>query len=596
MKKSLFLPVVLVLALGGLVSCVDEVAYEGEPELEFQVSALSSACSTGASSDSVARYRVMLVDRSQSIPRVVQDKTVKAGESSVKMKSIPQGSNLELTFLGLGELGDRPLYFGRARNLQVLKNQTTTVDLTLGKYGDYSCLAVPPGAPNSLFPTVTALPDGRVLIAGGFTKVKEDTGSFEVYNPTDRSYVYDPATGEMRQTRNVMNLGRAAHSAIYLPSGYVLLAGGVDRLFLEKNSGSKFPWYFLKDKAGTVGRTYELFDVNEEKFLVPGVDWPDEGNEMNRRVRRVFPAMALNNDGTVLVTGGGQWKSIRTEVESDPDYRVAELYVPASESTLGRFADTSGALTMRAMRTGHTAVLMDVRDKLSYHLFWGGSADGPVAEYYIESSDQVGGNWGLFKDVTFVDTNSYRYRPYFHTMIPIGSREFLVAGGLTAKDGPTDKPGELELPSKSANHSFLIKLDDEYRVSVKAVPGLGFGRYFHSMVAYDNNRVMVLGGFGGGKVGDNEVYSTTAMSDRRFFDAAAGSWFAPSEDLDSPLIPRAGMGTLAIGNDCVLLLGGADHVVESLEFGSTSAKLVAEQYCASIVCPEPLWSTGCYVK
>jgi len=37
-------------------------------------------------------------------------------------------------------------------------------------------------------------------------------------------------------------------------------------------------------------------------------------------------------------------------------------------------------------------------------------------------------------------------------------------------------------------------------------------------------------------------------------------------------------------------------VVESLEFGSTSAKLVAEQYCASIVCPEPLWATGCYVK
>lgn len=594
MRRALNLLNQVFLAVLLAAGCADVPVEETEPGVELAVYALSGTCSTTEAVGAVQKYRITVVDNSDGKGTVVEDREFDAASETLKLKGIPQSTNLELTMLGLAEGSDRPVVFGRARNLQVTKNESTQVYLTLGRYGDYSCVDVPSGTPNMVFPTVTTLPDGRVLIAGGFTKVSEAAGSFEIYNPSDRAYIYDPATGEMRQASNIMNQARGAHSAIYMPSGKVMLVGGVDRLFMEKDSGDSFPWYYLKDKAGTVGRTYELFDVDTERFLKLEEDWPDEGNELFKQVRRVFPALALNNDGSVLVTGGGQWHSIRTDVEADSDYQVAELYLPATEESPGYFADTSGALSMLGMRAGHSAVLMDVRDKLAYTLFWGGSADGPIAEYYVESSDQASGNWGIFKELSFVDAAAYKRRPYFHTMTPLGNREFLLVGGVNAKTGALDKVGELDLPS--ASEAYLVKIDDDLRASVAPVSGLGEGRYFHNTVSYDAQHVMVFGGFGTTTVGEDKVFSPNAMDDMRFYYTVEKTFVERVDSKDGAPLPRAGVGAIALGNDCYLMVGGMDHPAESLEFGNISVGLVAEQFCASMVCPESLWNTGCYAN
>jgi len=63
--------------------------------------------------------------------------------------------------------------------------------------------------------TATLLPNGKVLVAGGY-----GISSYLV-----QSELYDQATGSWTQTGN-LNFARAAHTATLLPNGKVLVAGG----------------------------------------------------------------------------------------------------------------------------------------------------------------------------------------------------------------------------------------------------------------------------------------------------------------------------------------------------------------------------------
>ena len=71
--------------------------------------------------------------------------------------------------------------------------------------------------------TATLLPNGKVLVAGGFpsTPFSDETRSAELY---------DPATGTWSYTGG-LNDGRFAHTATLLPNGKVLVAGGFSNPF-----------------------------------------------------------------------------------------------------------------------------------------------------------------------------------------------------------------------------------------------------------------------------------------------------------------------------------------------------------------------------
>jgi hypothetical protein len=64
--------------------------------------------------------------------------------------------------------------------------------------------------------TATRLPDGRVLVAGGYSGHAVSTAE-----------LYDPATGTWTGTDD-MNVARADHTATLLLDGTVLVAGGTD--------------------------------------------------------------------------------------------------------------------------------------------------------------------------------------------------------------------------------------------------------------------------------------------------------------------------------------------------------------------------------
>ncbi|MBM4354754.1 MAG: hypothetical protein FJ109_13365, partial [Deltaproteobacteria bacterium] len=493
------------------VGCTTQEAEDGG-EFSLTLQPLDTSCASGAAMAGVATLQVTVVrnDPLAKNPIVLREDAFPASSKVIKLAGIPEGEDIELTILGLeSDATKPPVAFGRARDITVIQGEPTEVSVAFSGLGKTYCMTPPNGASNTMFPTLTKLPDGRILMAGGFRKVTEDSGRFEITMPSDMAFIYDPDTHKIAQVGNTMNKGRGAHGAAWLPkSQLVLLVGGTERMYMEKKNDC-FPWYFLKDKAGDVGYTYELFDARTGKFLKwEGAEWPDgkldaegkkvveEVHTMTKQVRRVFPAVAVNNDGTALVTGGGLWPSCVTKSETDSDYQVAELYRPRSEGYEGGFMNSYGALTMKAMRSGHSAALLEVKDKLAYHIFWGGTDEGaPIAEIYKESSGQLDGNFGAFSPVTWLDSDSYKKRPYFHTMTPLKDRQFLLVGGAV------NSKGKLKVPSSGDAH--LVKVQTDLKVGVSSVEGLGEGRYFHTASTYDNDHVAVIGGFSSVVQGEN---------------------------------------------------------------------------------------------
>src|SRR2546427_5827926 len=133
------------------------------------------------------------------------------------------------------------------------------------------------------FHTATLLPNGKILVAGGFDC---STGSCLHLKSAE---LYDPATGAWGLTGSLNN-ARVEHTATLLPSGKVMVVGG------DNN-----------------GNSAELYDPASGTWSITG----------NLNTSRVFAHTAtLLPNGKVLVAGGWQGDGRYTN--------SAELYDPAS--------------------------------------------------------------------------------------------------------------------------------------------------------------------------------------------------------------------------------------------------------------------------
>lgn len=151
--------------------------------------------------------------------------------------------------------------------------------------------------------TGTLLPDGRVLVAGGFGPgLGTPLATAELYNPATGTWT---PTGSMREPRR-------GHTATLLPTGKVLVAGG-DQGSLTAALASA-----------------ELYDPTTGTWSATG----------SMSAGRDFQTATLLPDGRVLVAGGGGG-------EDDS----VELYDP----TAGTW---STAFSMVVARSGHSATLL----------------------------------------------------------------------------------------------------------------------------------------------------------------------------------------------------------------------------------------------
>jgi hypothetical protein len=167
-------------------------------------------------------------------------------------------------------------------------------------------------------PSATALPDGRVLVAGGYYRAAGgDLGTAEIY---------DPATGRWSWTAR-MYTSRREHLATPLRDGRVLLTGG-----------------FSGDSVLALA---ELFDPVRENW-VPAVPMQSP---------RVGHTATVLQDGRVLVTGGEMPRGVSAPllpgIPSGAYFRgpAGELYDP----TTGGWLPTGG---MHSRRSSHTATLL----------------------------------------------------------------------------------------------------------------------------------------------------------------------------------------------------------------------------------------------
>jgi N-acetylneuraminic acid mutarotase len=141
--------------------------------------------------------------------------------------------------------------------------------------------------------TLTLLPDGRVLAAGG--GIEGTPG----WNSTASAEIFDPKTGVWSMTAP-MSVARARHTATLLPDGEVLVTGGATTFHGD---------------TGAVTATADLYNPKPGKWRAAA--------PMSRP--RYVHGAALLPDGRVLVAGG--WYATSN---SDPSHETAEIYDPAA--------------------------------------------------------------------------------------------------------------------------------------------------------------------------------------------------------------------------------------------------------------------------
>jgi hypothetical protein len=222
--------------------------------------------------------------------------------------------------------------------------------------------------------TATLLPNGLVLLAGGFLNNFWGYGGSTSDNGAG---LYDSATGVFSGTGN-MTANRGGHTATLLANGKVLIAGGADQ-----------------DQTGTGLASAELYDPNTGTFTQTG----------SMAVGRFLHTATPLQNGKVLIVGGALTSA------SDP-VATAEIYDPAT----GTFTMTSAMATAREQ---HTATLLTDGRVL---IVGGATSEGAgaptaTAEVYDPSTG------------SFSVTGSMAEGRTYHTATLLPSGKVLVAGG-----------------------------------------------------------------------------------------------------------------------------------------------------------------------
>lgn len=265
--------------------------------------------------------------------------------------------------------------------------------------------------------SATLLPDGKVLVVGGFAGGENSLASAEVF---------DPATNTFASAGN-MNASRAGHTATLLPNGRVLIAGGYNgsylasaelydpatRIFMSAGSmvtarsghvatllnngkvllagGTGVGWTFLADA--------ELYDPAANTFRATG---------SLLSARESHTATLLAN-GKVLIVGGHSGRRPTITI-----YSSAEIYDPAT----GRFTATGN---MTRIRHKHEAILLaDGRV-----LIIGGAdeRDGRPAYTSVEIYNPA---TGVFTPAGSMNSARYKLQG---TAVLLNNGKVLIAGG-----------------------------------------------------------------------------------------------------------------------------------------------------------------------
>ncbi len=380
--------------------------------------------------------------------------------------------------------------------------------------------------------TATLLPSGQVLIAGGTHTTgtgDNEVASAELYDPNTHGFL---PVGPMADQRS-------QHTATLLPSGQVLIAGGVNDPF---------------DLYGA-----ELYDPKTQGFLPAGA--MSQPHTMH--------AATLLPSGQVLIIGGVNWLE---------PFAGAELYEPRTQTWV-----LTGS--MSAFRYHHTATALPSGQVLVAGGYQVRTADYEYSSVEIvngaELYDPKGGSWGL--------TDSMADIRYGHTATLLQNKLVLVAGGTVTPFPPDmltlDPPDIPDIVTASAelydpevqtwaptgsmsvarrNHTATLMADgktliaggdnaavalssaelyDPKTQSFSTLAAMTTSRTGHTATLLPNGQVLVAGG-------DED---TKALASAELYDPTSATWVevAPMES------PRTQHTATLLPDGQVLVTGGA---------------------------------------
>ena len=317
--------------------------------------------------------------------------------------------------------------------------------------------------------TATLLPNGKVLIAGGF----------DGNSGLGTAFLYDPSANSF-SAAIAMKASRMNHTATLLPNNKVLIAGG-------------------HDGAGTFHASAELYDVASNAFsLTTGA----------MGTPRQAHTSTLLLTGKVLITGGS----------SDPAFlRSAELYDPAA----GGFAPAGTLMT--TPRTSHAATLLP-NGKVLIAGGYDGTAVSSSAEVYDATNNRF--------DASPAPLTSARSK-FTATLLADG--RVLVAGGQ----------GATAVLNTSEVYQYPISTNT-------ATMSMSTSRNYPTATLLQNGLVLVAGG----NTPFNQPLQTAEL-----FNPATGSWSPTGSMTTARALHRATL----LPNGKVLVTGGNNTTVGSAE-------------------------------
>lgn len=316
----------------------------------------------------------------------------------------------------------------------------------------------------------TLLPNGRVLVTCGYT------GASGTGNLVSGAELYDPAAGTWTAAGAVAQ-GREFHTATLLANGRVLVAGGYGTNYTYLSST-------------------ELYDSASGTWTSTGA----------LGAGRYFFTATLLPNGKVLAAGGNSTAGLAAGTE---------LY----DSLTGNWAP--GAI-MVAARECHTATLLPSGKVLVVAGFNGQDGILSSAELY----DPVTRVWA--------ETGAMAVARYCHTATVLRDGKVLVAGGL----GPDGYPASSELYDPAAG---------TWRTTGPMVAA----HYQHTATLLTDGRVLVAGGYN-----DTDYYLASA----ELYDPATETWTATG-----PMSTRRCLHTATLlQSGKVLIAGGYNGTTPSI--------------------------------
>ncbi|MCQ4166627.1 kelch repeat-containing protein [Tahibacter harae] len=306
--------------------------------------------------------------------------------------------------------------------------------------------------------TATLLPSGKVLVIGGIT-IGGALRNTDIYDPVAHTWT---RVGDMAQARYT-------HTATLLPNGKVLVVGG-----------------------GT-STAMELFDPASNT-------WSSAGSTVTMRAMHTA---TLLPSGKVLIAGG---------VDMDGETATAELYDPAGNSW-------SAAASMPLPRRNHAAVLLPSGRVL---LTGGNDSNGNVATAQIYNP--ATNTWAAAASMASARIN--------HSLTVLADGQVLAAGG-------------------GAISGFNASAERYNPVSNTWSPAgsLSSARQYHSATLLPSGRVLVSGGA-----------SATSTAGSQIYDTASNSWTTTG----SLAAARSFHTATLLADGTVLAVGGAADVTPTL--------------------------------